>query len=53
VDEAGRALGPAPSSQSSGVVRSPGLLVAGLGLALTGVVILFVRNRHRLFTSDS
>ena len=48
VDDAGRALGPAASSQSSGVVRSPGLLVAGLGLALAGVVVLLVRNRQRL-----
>lgn len=47
-DGADRPLGTAPSSQSSGVVRSPGLLVAGLGLALAGLVIMAVRNRHRL-----
>lgn len=47
-DEAGgRALGPTSTSQSSGAVRSPILLLSGLGLVLTGGVALTMRARRR------
>ena len=47
-DEAeGAALAPRSTSQSSGAVQSPVLLVLGLGLVFGGGVVLAVRNRHR------
>ena len=45
---ASRALGPAPTSQSSVAVRSPVLLFAGLGMIMAGAAFLAYRNRHRL-----
>jgi hypothetical protein len=46
-DASGAALGPRPASQSSGAVRSPLLLFAGLGMVFAAGVILAVRNRHQ------
>ncbi|MGH9266123.1 MAG: hypothetical protein ACRD1D_15680 [Acidimicrobiales bacterium] len=43
----GAALAPRPTSQSSGAVQSPVLLVLGLGMVFGGGVVLAVRNRHR------
>ena len=40
----GLALGPTATSQSSGAVRSPGLLFAGLGMIVGGVAFLAMRN---------
>lgn len=41
------ALAPQSTSQSSGAVQSPVLLVLGLGMVFGGGVVLAVRNRHR------
>ena len=43
-----RASAPTPTSQSSGAVRSPALLFAGLGMVVAGAAFLAFRNRHRL-----
>ncbi|HEV2758599.1 MAG TPA: IPT/TIG domain-containing protein [Acidimicrobiales bacterium] len=45
---ASRASAPAPTSQSSGAVRSPVLLFAGLGMIMAGAAFLAFRNRHRI-----
>ncbi|HEX2118740.1 MAG TPA: hypothetical protein VHF91_06125, partial [Acidimicrobiales bacterium] len=50
-DEAeGAALVPRSTSQSSGAVQSPVLLVLGLGMVFGGGVVLAVRNRRRTGT---
>ena len=46
-DATGSALAKRPTSQSSGAVRNPALLVVGLGMVFAAGVILAVRNRHR------
>ena len=45
---ASRAADPTPTSQSSGAVRSPGLLFAGLAMIMAGAAFLAFRNRHRV-----
>ena len=41
------ALGERPTSQSSGAVSNPALLIVGLGMIFLGGTFLAVRNRHR------
>jgi hypothetical protein len=51
-DTGGEALAPSSTSQSSNAVRSPVLLVVGLGLVFGGGIVLAVRNRQRSGTPE-
>jgi LPXTG-motif cell wall-anchored protein len=47
-EAAGAALRETATSQSSGAIQSPALLIVGLALVFGGGVVLAVRNRARI-----